>query len=58
VAGLHNADLWETDGTPAGTVLVKQINANGGLFLDDLTNVNGSLYFTGNDGLTFVKLPM
>jgi len=44
-------ELWKTDGTTAGTVLVKDINTNGDSkpgrhFVD----WNGTLYFTADDG--------
>lgn len=35
--------LWKSNGTPQGTVLVKDINAS------SLTNVNGTLFFVGDD---------
>src|SRR5262249_49599236 len=35
--------LWKTDGTPAGTVQVSSISAQG------LTSANGKLYFAGTD---------
>src|SRR5439155_1025441 len=51
--GMTGRELWKTDGTPEGTVLVKDINPNP---IDpdptasdsdpgDLTNVNGTLFF-------------
>lgn len=45
------SELWRSDGTAAGTVLVKDIRP--GLFssgIDNMTNVNGTLFFTANDG--------
>jgi ELWxxDGT repeat protein len=45
--GIHGNELWETDGTLAGTFLVKDINpgpANSFAYL--LTNVNGTLFFS------------
>src|SRR5262249_17877623 len=42
--------LWKSDGTTAGTVLVK--NVTGG----DLTDVNGTLFFAGNDGVNGQEL--
>jgi ELWxxDGT repeat protein len=50
--GTRGKELWKTDGTEAGTVLVKDINpgsANGEV--TGLTNVNGTLYFIANDGI-------
>ncbi len=65
--GTHGRELWESDGTTAGTKLVMDINPGGGdsfadtggfvitvngLSLDPvIANVNGSLYFNANDGI-------
>jgi ELWxxDGT repeat protein len=38
--------LWKSDGTAAGTVLVKEINST------ELTNLNGTLFFVATDGIT------
>src|SRR4051812_20389256 len=48
-------ELFKTDGTKAGTVLVKDINPavdafDTGSAPDLLTNVNGTLYFVASDG--------
>ncbi|CAN5655402.1 hypothetical protein BH10BAC3_BH10BAC3_04520 [soil metagenome] len=43
--------LWKTNGTEAGTSLVKNINPGGSGYLYNLTDVNGTLFFTGNDGI-------
>jgi ELWxxDGT repeat protein len=48
-------EIWKSDGTSSGTVMVKHINP--GIidsFLENFTNVNGTLYFTGwyNGGTT------
>ena len=48
----------ETDGTEAGTVLVKDINPGGNSNPDQLVNVNGTLFFiadNGSDGLELWK---
>jgi ELWxxDGT repeat protein len=60
-------ELWTSDGTEAGTHLVKEINPgfNGpwfpfpgypepeplGAFIDEMTAVNGTLFFRANDGV-------
>jgi ELWxxDGT repeat protein len=49
--GTHGAELWRTDGTAAGTALVKEINpgpASSGPFF--LTPVGGKLFFAADDG--------
>jgi ELWxxDGT repeat protein len=45
-------ELYKTDGTPRGTQLVKDINAApyAGSFPYNLTEVDGLLYFTADDG--------
>jgi ELWxxDGT repeat protein len=53
--GVHGVELWKSDGTHSGTMMVKDIYpVNEGLFNssypDDLTNANGTLYFTADDG--------
>ena len=49
--GMHGDELWESDGTAAGTFLVKDINPGvGGSHPVYLTNVNGTLFFQANDG--------
>jgi ELWxxDGT repeat protein len=47
--GTNSLELWKSDGTEAGTVLVKDINpggGNNGSGPKDLTAVNGTLYFS------------
>jgi ELWxxDGT repeat protein len=56
--GIHGAELWATDGTAAGTFLVKDINPGtlgsspGGyaMTVNGATNVNGTLFFSAQDG--------
>jgi len=50
--GVNGRELWKSDGTAAGTVMVKDIHA-GSDYSDpeSLTNVNGTLYFVANDGV-------
>ncbi len=51
----HGRELWKSNGTAAGTVLVKDINPGAGSgFMrvpNAFINVNGTLYFAGNNGL-------
>jgi len=49
--GSHGRELWKTDGTSAGTKMVKDVRGGSrGSFPADLINVNGTLFFTANDG--------
>jgi ELWxxDGT repeat protein len=49
--------LWQSDGTSAGTTLVKDIRSgSGGSNPISLTNVNGTLFFQANDGVNGVEL--
>jgi len=54
----HGNELWESDGTEAGTVLVKDINPGSsygfpaGSSPNNLTAVGGALYFTAADGVS------
>ncbi|HEY9753324.1 MAG TPA: ELWxxDGT repeat protein, partial [Coleofasciculaceae cyanobacterium] len=56
--GVTGQELWKSDGTTAGTVLVKDINPRvidfrgpwpEGSYPSNLTNVNGTLFFTADD---------
>ena len=57
--GVHGWELWKTDGTRAGTVLVKDINPSGssnpggpgGAFPGAPTSVGGTLFFPADDGV-------
>jgi ELWxxDGT repeat protein len=62
--GIHGDELWVSDGTVAGTHMVKDINTqpplpwlwgssgiNGGASISQLLVLNGQLYFTANDGI-------
>jgi ELWxxDGT repeat protein len=48
--GTHGVELWKSNGTDAGTVLVKDIHPTGNSSPDELINVGGILFFTANDG--------
>ncbi|MDH3638961.1 MAG: S-layer homology domain-containing protein, partial [Gammaproteobacteria bacterium] len=54
--GTNGFELWTSDGTAAGTVLVKDINPTGDSFPQFLTNVSGTLYFRADDGTHGVEL--
>jgi ELWxxDGT repeat protein len=46
----HGEELWRSDGTAAGTYLVKDINPGGGSSeITGMINVNGTLYFRATD---------
>jgi ELWxxDGT repeat protein len=50
--GVHGEELWSTDGTNAGTVLVRDINPGpAGSRIFNLTIVGGSLFFSADDGV-------
>lgn len=51
--GSTAGELWKSDGTPGGTVLVKDINPAYGDASNprNLLNVNGTLFFTADDGI-------
>lgn len=56
----NSFELWKTNGTPAGTVMVKDINpgANPAFHYRfvDFTEFNGALYFQANDGTNGYEL--
>ena len=44
---MHGVELWKTDGTTAGTVLVNDMNPGSGAATPgNLINLNGTLFFT------------
>jgi ELWxxDGT repeat protein len=45
-ATAFGGELWKSDGTAAGTIMVKQFVNSGHPFLEDMTNSNGTLFFT------------
>jgi ELWxxDGT repeat protein len=52
--GTSGWELWKSDGTETNTVMVKDINPGTGTSTNSswssLTNVNGTLFFSANDG--------
>ena len=47
--GVNGLELWKSDGTEAGTMMVKDINPNGDASVDGLTAVGNTLYFAATD---------
>lgn len=55
--GVKGRELWKTDGTAAGTVLVKDINAGAASSNpSQLINVDGLLYFLADDGINGTEI--
>jgi ELWxxDGT repeat protein len=54
--GVHNYEVWKSDGTAAGTVMVKDIYDSFDVVPHNLTAVNGTLYFSHSDGTHGVEL--
>ena len=49
--GVHGYELWKSDGTKSGTMMVKDINPIGVSRIRDLTVFNGKLLFSAQDEL-------
>ena len=55
--GVNGYELWQSDGTSAGTTLVKDIvSGSSSSYPSSLTNVNGTLFFSANDGVNGTEL--
>ena len=55
--GSNGYELWKSDGTAAGTVVVKDIYPGAdGSYPYELTNVGGTLYFQADDGTNSYEL--
>jgi len=58
--GVHGQELWKSDGTASGTVMVKDMNpgsADGFVYqTGQLTKAGGKLFFTASDGVHGVEL--
>ncbi|HEX5151677.1 MAG TPA: ELWxxDGT repeat protein [Parafilimonas sp.] len=51
-----SSELWASDGTVAGTIMVKDIKPSGGSLPQDFASMNNILYFTANDAGTGSEL--
>ncbi len=54
--GIHGFELWRSDGTEAGTYLLKDINPGGSSGVTEITAVGDSVYFTATDGVHGTEL--
>jgi ELWxxDGT repeat protein len=55
--GTHGYELWKSNGSAAGTTMVKNIRAGAsGSNPSQLLNLNGLLAFVANDGTNGVEL--
>src|SRR5262249_13319240 len=60
--GVHGTELWKSDGTEAGTVLVKDINPNSAYgfpvasYPHSLTHAGRTLVFAAHDGTNSLEL--
>jgi ELWxxDGT repeat protein len=54
--GVNGVELWKTDGTASGTVLVKDINPSGPSNPGSFVVFNNTLFFIASDGVTGFEL--
>lgn len=57
--GVNGSELWRTDGTDAGTYMIKDINPGAGSsnsFDPQFTLLNGSVLFSADDGTNGIEL--
>ncbi|MCP4413928.1 MAG: hypothetical protein GY808_15320, partial [Gammaproteobacteria bacterium] len=49
--GIHDRELWKSNGTAEGTVMVKDINTSGNSRVGEGAELNGSYFFQATDGV-------
>jgi len=54
--GPDGYELWKSDGTTSGTMLMKDINPTGNAYPSRLTLFNGEYYFSANNGVNGIQL--
>jgi ELWxxDGT repeat protein len=54
--GVHGSELWRSDGTEAGTFLVKDVNPGTSGPVREIEIVSGIVFFTVDDGATGLEL--
>ncbi|MGB2236949.1 MAG: ELWxxDGT repeat protein, partial [Candidatus Poseidoniaceae archaeon] len=54
--GTNGVELWKSDGTASGTVMVKDINSGGNSNPEYLTAVGNTVYFQADDGINGEEL--
>jgi len=58
-SGAYGTELWKSDGTASGTVMVKDVwpgGSSGTFYNQDFEAVNNLLFFIGNDGVNGYEL--
>ena len=55
-ADTHRRQVWKSDGTEAGTVMVTDIPIGGLSYSTGITEMNGTLYFSASDGQQGIEL--
>lgn len=54
--GIHGVELWASDGTPGGTVMVKDIHPSSHSWAYQLAHFGDTLFFTADEGVHGIEL--